>query len=68
MAIQFTAQKAAAEPKPVKKRKAGAGRPKIPNAKVSISIRIDPEILARYRATGPGWQARMSASIVGGVP
>jgi uncharacterized protein (DUF4415 family) len=37
------------------------GRPKSPNAKVSISLRIAPETLARWKASGPGWQTRMAA-------
>jgi uncharacterized protein (DUF4415 family) len=37
------------------------GRPKSPNAKVSISLRIEPETLARWKASGPGWQTRMAA-------
>lgn len=35
------------------------GRPKSPNAKVAISLRLPRETLARWRATGPGWQTRM---------
>lgn len=30
------------------------GRPKSPDAKVSISLRIPPDILARWKASGPG--------------
>jgi uncharacterized protein (DUF4415 family) len=37
------------------------GRPKSPDAKVSISLRITPETLARWKASGPGWQTRMAA-------
>jgi uncharacterized protein (DUF4415 family) len=37
------------------------GRPKADAPKVSITLRLDPEIIARYRATGPGWQSRMNA-------
>lgn len=36
------------------------GRPKSPNAKVAISLRLPPETLARWKATGPGWQTRMA--------
>ena len=35
------------------------GRPKSPEAKVAISLRLPPETLARWKATGPGWQTRM---------
>ena len=37
------------------------GRPKSPDAKVSISLRIPPDTLARWKASGPGWQTRMAA-------
>jgi uncharacterized protein (DUF4415 family) len=36
------------------------GRPKSGNARVAISLRLPPEILARWKATGPGWQTRMA--------
>jgi uncharacterized protein (DUF4415 family) len=36
------------------------GRPKSPDAKVSISLRIPPQTLARWKASGPGWQTRMA--------
>jgi uncharacterized protein (DUF4415 family) len=35
------------------------GRPKTGTARVAISLRLPPEILERWRATGPGWQTRM---------
>jgi len=31
------------------------------SAKESISLRVDPEVLAWFRAQGPGWQTRMNA-------
>lgn len=30
-----------------------------PDAKVSTTLRLPPDILARWKATGPGWQTRM---------
>ena len=36
------------------------GRPKSHDAKVAISLRLPPETLARWKATGPGWQTRMA--------
>jgi uncharacterized protein (DUF4415 family) len=36
------------------------GRPKSEVTKELISIRLDPEVLAKLRATGPGWQARVN--------
>lgn len=35
------------------------GRPKTGKARVAISLRLPPETLARWKATGPGWQTRM---------
>lgn len=36
------------------------GRPKSPDSKVAISLRLSPETLARWKATGAGWQTRMA--------
>lgn len=36
------------------------GRPKSGNARTLISLRLPPETLARWKATGPGWQTRMA--------
>lgn len=35
------------------------GRPKSANKKLLVSIRYSPEVVAYFRATGAGWQARM---------
>jgi len=42
------------------------GRPKAEDPKVSISIRIPLSKAAGLRATGPGWQTRISDFIVEG--
>ena len=39
------------------------GRPKSPDAKVAISLRIPPQTLARWKASGPGWQTRMAETL-----
>jgi uncharacterized protein (DUF4415 family) len=36
------------------------GRSKSPESKVAISLRLSPDTLARWKATGPGWQTRMA--------
>ncbi len=36
------------------------GRPRSANPRQLISLRLPPEVLARWRATGPGWQTRMA--------
>ena len=35
------------------------GRPRSPNPRELISLRLPPDVVARWRATGPGWQTRM---------
>ena len=35
------------------------GRPKSGNRKLLLSVRYSPEVVAYFRATGEGWQARM---------
>lgn len=39
------------------------GRPKSDNARVAISLRLPPETLRRWKATGPGWQTRMAEQL-----
>jgi uncharacterized protein (DUF4415 family) len=35
------------------------GRPRKPDAKVHIHIRLSPQVLGHFRAMGPGWQTRI---------
>ena len=37
-----------------------AGRPRSANPKQMISLRLPPEVIAKWKATGPGWQTRMA--------
>jgi len=37
-----------------------AGRPRSASPKQMISLRLPPEVIDRWRATGPGWQTRMA--------
>ena len=37
------------------------GRPKSENAKQLVSVRYSPEVLAYFKSTGEGWQARMDS-------
>ncbi len=37
------------------------GPPKAPSTKKAVSIRLSPEVLAYFKATGPGWKTRMDA-------
>jgi uncharacterized protein (DUF4415 family) len=37
------------------------GRPPIETPKKLVSLRLDPDVIERFRATGPGWQSRINA-------
>ena len=37
------------------------GRPKSENKKMLVSVRYSPEVIAYFRGTGEGWQARMDS-------
>ena len=39
--------------------KAARGRPRSANPKQLVSVRYSPEVLAYFKRTGEGWQARM---------
>lgn len=51
-AREFFAERGLEMPKPL-------GRPKAERTKVPVTMRLDPDILEAYKATGPGWQTRM---------
>jgi uncharacterized protein (DUF4415 family) len=36
------------------------GRPRLQAPKRLVSLRLDPDVVARFRATGPGWQSRIN--------
>jgi uncharacterized protein (DUF4415 family) len=39
------------------------GRPPSPSPKRHVTIRLDPDLLDRLRATGPGWQTRLNEAL-----
>ena len=39
------------------------GRPRSANPKTKVSLYVDSNALAAFKATGPGWQTRMSEAI-----
>ncbi len=41
----------------------GAGRPPSPNPKQQVTLRLDPDVLDQFRATGKGWQSRINAEL-----
>ena len=39
------------------------GRPKADVTKERITIRLSPDVVAKFRATGSGWQSRMDKAL-----
>ncbi len=39
------------------------GRPRLERPKVAINIRLSPDVLDRFKETGPGWQSRIDAAL-----
>jgi uncharacterized protein (DUF4415 family) len=39
------------------------GRPKSEAPKQAVNIRLDADLVAHYRATGPGWQSRINDTL-----
>ena len=44
------------------------GRPRLAQPRQQITLRLPPEVIARWRATGPGWQTRMAARLANTAP
>jgi uncharacterized protein (DUF4415 family) len=42
------------------------GRPRVESPRQLISLRLPPEVIERWRATGPGWQTRMAERLAKG--
>jgi uncharacterized protein (DUF4415 family) len=40
-----------------------SGRPKKAAPKEAVNIRLDADVLAFFRASGPGWQSRINAAL-----
>ena len=40
--------------------KRSRGRPPIDNPRQQISLRLDPDVIAKFKATGKGWQSRIN--------
>lgn len=36
------------------------GRPRLENPKQLLSLRLPPDVIESWKATGPGWQTRMA--------
>ena len=39
------------------------GRPRAESPKKAISLRLDQEVIDRFKATGDGWQSRMNEAL-----
>ncbi len=39
------------------------GRPLSENPKKQVTLRLDPDVLEKFRATGRGWQSRINAEL-----
>ena len=39
------------------------GRPKSAAPKKAVNLRLDPDVLAHFRAAGPGWQSRINLAL-----
>jgi uncharacterized protein (DUF4415 family) len=36
------------------------GRPRLDKPKTLVTLRLDPDVLARLRESGPGWQSKVN--------
>lgn len=39
------------------------GRPKLDNPKRQVTLRLDSDVIDRFRETGPGWQSRINDAL-----
>lgn len=39
------------------------GKPALPNARETVSLRIDRDVLDHFQTDGPGWQDRINAAL-----
>ena len=44
------------------------GRPPVPAPKQPVTLRLDPQVLALWRASGKGWQTRAAAILAERAP
>ena len=50
-------------PQVVETMKRGRGRPKSLSPKARVSLRLDRDVVAAYKATGEGWQTRINDTL-----
>ncbi len=44
------------------------GRPRLANPRRLLSLRLPPDVIASWKATGPGWQTRMAELLERSTP
>lgn len=44
------------------------GRPKLQHPRQLLSLRLPPDVIASWKATGPGWQTRMAQLLEKSTP
>ncbi|MCL4855549.1 MAG: BrnA antitoxin family protein [Bryobacteraceae bacterium] len=44
------------------------GRPKLASPRKLLSLRLPPEVIDKWKATGPGWQTRMASVLERSTP
>ncbi len=47
----------------VKRERNLGGRPRLENPKKLITLRLDQDLIEKYKATGDGWQSRMNDAL-----
>lgn len=58
----------ATTPEQITVRRRRAGRPVQEVHKQPVTLRLDPEVLARWRASGKGWQTRAAKALALAAP
>lgn len=43
--------------------KRGRGRPRLSNAKEAVTLRLDPDVVERFKAGGEDWRNRMAQAL-----
>jgi uncharacterized protein (DUF4415 family) len=44
------------------------GRPRVASPRKLLSLRLPPEVIDKWKATGPGWQTRMADVLAKAAP
>jgi uncharacterized protein (DUF4415 family) len=44
------------------------GRPKLATPRQLLSLRLPPQVIDRWKASGPGWQTRMAEALEKSAP